>query len=62
MFNIEASTQPKVFGKQDIETIEEVVRDSRLVDKDIKELKKLSANAPSFDPERRRFFKHVTVH
>lgn len=54
-------TWPKVFGKEAIGTIEEVVRDSRLVDKGIKELKKLSANAPSFDPERRRFLKHVAV-
>jgi len=49
------------FRQSDIETIEEVVRDSRLVDKGIRELKKLSANAPSFDPERRRFLKHVAV-
>ncbi|GEM_PF-6917687 len=54
-------TLPEVFTKDDIDIIEEVVRDSRLVDKGIRELKKLSANAPSFDPERRRFFKHVAV-
>ena len=54
-------TQSKVLGKQDIETIEEVVRDSRLVDKGIRELKKFSPNAPSFDPERRKFFKHAAV-
>jgi len=54
-------TQSKVFGKQDIETIEEVVRDSRLVDKGINELKKFSHNAPSFDPDRRRFLKHAAM-
>jgi len=54
-------TQPKVFTKDDIGTIEEVVRDSRLVDKGIRELKKFSPNAPSFDPERRKFFKHAAV-
>src|SRR3989338_628246 len=38
-----------------------VVRDSRLVDKGIKELEKFSANTPSFDPDRRKFLKHVAV-
>ena len=50
-----------LFSKDDIGTIEEVVRDSRLVDKGIKELEKFSHNAPSFDPERRRFLKYVAV-
>ena len=50
-----------LFGKQDIETIEEVVQDSRLVDKGIKELKTFSANAPSFDPDRRKFLKHAAA-
>ena len=54
-------TQPEIFGKEEIGTIEEVVQDSRLVDKGIRELKKLSLNAPSFDPERRTFLKHVAA-
>ena len=54
-------TLPEVFTKDEIGTIEEVVRDSRLVDKGIRELKKFSPNAPSFDPERRKFFKHAAV-
>ncbi len=49
------------FTKDALETIEEVVQDSRLVDKGIRELKKLSINVPSFDPERRKFLKHVAV-
>lgn len=60
MFILEP-TQPKVFGKDDIEIIEEVVRDSRLVDEGINELKKFSHNAPRFDPDRRRFLRHAAV-
>ena len=44
-----------------IGTIEEVVRDARLVDKGARELQRFSKNAPSFDPERRKFLKHVAV-
>ena len=44
-----------------IGTIEEVVRDARLVDKGARELQRLLRNAPSFDPERRKFLKHVAV-
>ena len=54
-------TRMDAFGKDNVGTIEEVVRDSRLVDKGIRELKKFSPNAPSFDPERRKFFKHAAV-
>ena len=54
-------TQLKVFGKEAAETIEEVVKETRLVDKGITELKRFSRNAPSFDPERRRFLKHTAV-
>ena len=49
------------FGKDNVGTIEEVVRDSRLVDKGINELNKFFHNAPCFDPDRRRFLKHVAV-
>lgn len=60
MFILKA-TPTTAFSKDDIGTIEEVARDSRLVDQGIKELEKFSRNAPSFDPERRRFLKHAAV-
>lgn len=45
-----------------IGTIEEVVRDARLVDKGKTLLNKwFYNNAPSFDPERRKFLKHTAV-
>ncbi len=44
---------------QSIETIEDVVKDTRLVDRGIKTLKKLFGNAPSLSPERRRFMRYV---
>ncbi|MBI2558959.1 hypothetical protein HYW20_06580 [Candidatus Woesearchaeota archaeon] len=43
-------------------TIEEVVRDARLVDKGREQLnRRFYNNAPSFDPERRKFLKHAAV-
>lgn len=54
-------TRPDGFTKDDIETVEEVVRETRLVDKGVEELKRFSRNAPSFEPERRKFLKHVAV-
>lgn len=45
-----------------IGTIEEVVRDARLVDKGKAELNnRFCHNAPSFDPGRRKFLKHAAV-
>lgn len=47
---------------QIIGRIEDVVRDARLVDKGKAELnRRFYSNAPSFDPERRRFLKHTAV-
>ena len=43
-------------------TIEDVVRDARLVDKGKDQLnRRFYSNAPSFDPERRKFLKHAAV-
>jgi hypothetical protein len=57
------SVSSLAMAKEDgfVGTIENVVGDSRLVDKGIVELSKFSRNAPTFDPERRRFLKHVAV-
>ncbi|MBI2089747.1 MAG: twin-arginine translocation signal domain-containing protein [Deltaproteobacteria bacterium] len=50
-----------LFTKDDIGTVEEVVKGTRLVDKGIEELTRFSRNAPSFEPERRKFLKHAAV-
>lgn len=53
--------RPDRFTKDEVGAIEEVVRETRLVDKGVEELTRFSRNAPSFDPERRKFLKHVAV-
>lgn len=50
-----------LFSSEDVGTVEDVVRETRLVDKGVEELKRFSRNAPSFEPERRKFLKHVAV-